>query len=149
MYLTHCHHHQWPPSPALPTNHSMHHLFCRQKIYTANHRSVKNLVKVLWLLHYYYNHFTALWILSGTTMVSRTKRNTHPLTPILIINHPLSASSIYCDPWHPLSWIYMPDSLFAQPLSTCFFGLPLGFMCTRHKIHVGHFKNILPSWSLA
>ena len=24
----------------------------------------------------------------------------HPLTPILIINHPLSASSIYCDPWH-------------------------------------------------
>ena len=29
-------------------------------------------------------------------------RNTHPLTPILIIGHPLSSSSIYNDPWHPL-----------------------------------------------
>jgi len=29
------------------------------------------------------------------------RKNIHPLTPILIINEPLSASSIYCDPWHP------------------------------------------------
>jgi len=35
----------------------------------------------------------------------------------MVINHPLSASSIYCDPWHPLCSIYMPDSLFAQSLS--------------------------------
>jgi len=38
-----------------------------------------------------------------------TRRNTHPLTPILIIGHPLSSSSIYCDPQHPPS-VYMPDA---------------------------------------
>jgi len=26
------------------------------------------------------------------------ENNIHPLTPILIINHPLSASSTYCNP---------------------------------------------------
>ena len=31
--------------------------------------------------------------------------------------HPLSASSIYCDPQHPPCSNYMLDSLFAQPLS--------------------------------
>jgi len=41
----------------------------------------------------------------------------HTLTPVLIINHPLSASSIYCEPWHPPCSIYMLDSLFAQPMS--------------------------------
>jgi len=36
---------------------------------------------------------------------------------IVAINHPLSASSIYYNPWpHPCS-IYMSDSLFPQPLS--------------------------------
>jgi len=45
-----------------------------------------------------------------------TKRNIHPLTPILIINHPLSASSIYYDPWHPPCSIHVPDSLIAQLL---------------------------------
>jgi len=46
-----------------------------------------------------------------------TRRNFHPLTLILIINHPLSASSICCDPWHPPCLIFVPNSLFAQPLS--------------------------------
>ena len=48
-----------------------------------------------------------------------TRRNVHPLTvtPILIINHPLSSSSICYDSWHPSCSIYMLDSLFAQPLS--------------------------------
>ena len=45
------------------------------------------------------------------------RRNIHPLTPIVVINHPLSASSIYYDPWHPLCSIYVPDSLFSQSLS--------------------------------
>jgi len=36
--------------------------------------------------------------LSGTTRVSDTRKNIQPFTPILIINHPLSASSIYYDP---------------------------------------------------
>jgi len=42
-----------------------------------------------------------------------TRRSIHPLTPIVIINHPLSASSIYYDPWHRLCSIYLPDSLFS------------------------------------
>jgi len=32
---------------------------------------------------------------------------------------PLSASSIYYDPWHPPCSIYVPDSLFPQSLSKC------------------------------
>jgi len=40
-----------------------------------------------------------------------TRSNIHPLT--------LSASCIYCDPWYPPCTIYVPDSLFAQPLSNC------------------------------
>jgi len=32
----------------------------------------------------------------------------------MIINHPLSATSIYYDPWHPLCSIYVPASLFLQ-----------------------------------
>ena len=43
--------------------------------------------------------------------------NIHPLTHILIINHTQSASYIYCNPWHPPSSLYLPDSLFAQCLS--------------------------------
>ena len=46
-----------------------------------------------------------------------TRRNIHPLTPIVVINHPLSASSIYHDLWHPPCSTYVPDSLFAQSLS--------------------------------
>jgi len=42
-----------------------------------------------------------------------TRRNIHPLTPIMVINHHLSASSIYYDPCS----IYVPDSLFPQSLS--------------------------------
>jgi len=64
-----------------------------------------------------YNRFTALWILSGTTRVSLYQKNIHTLTPILIINRHLSASSIYCNPQHPFCSIYVPDSLFGQPLS--------------------------------
>jgi len=52
-------------------------------------------------------------ILSGTTKINNqeagTRRNSDPLTPIVVINHPLSASSIYYNPWHPPCSIYMPD----------------------------------------
>jgi len=34
--------------------------------------------------------------------------------PIMVINHPLSASSIYYDPRHPPCSIYVPDSLSAH-----------------------------------
>jgi len=46
-----------------------------------------------------------------------TRKNIHSLTPIVVINHPLSASSIFYDPWHPPCSIYMPDSLSPQSLS--------------------------------
>jgi len=46
-----------------------------------------------------------------------TRRNIHPLTPIMVINHSLSASSIYYDPWHPPCSIQVPNSLFPQSLS--------------------------------
>jgi len=45
-------------------------------------------------------HFMALWTLSGTNLGqprwAATRRNIHPLTPIVGINHPLSAFSIFC-----------------------------------------------------
>jgi len=63
------------------------------------------------LLHYYYNRFTALWTLFGTIQVSWYQKKhspthlswsfSHPLTPIVVINHPLSAFSIYHNPRHP------------------------------------------------
>ena len=59
----------------------------------------------------------ALSTLSGITRWAGTRRNIHPLTPIMIINHPLSASSIFYNPWHPLCSIYVPDSVFPQSLS--------------------------------
>ena len=83
-----------------------------------------------------HNHFTALWILSGTTWVSQYQKNIHPLTPIMVINHPLSASSIYYDPWHPLCSIYVTDSLLPQSLSKFSLVLPLGLApYTSYFIH--------------
>ena len=44
--------------------------------------------------------------------VRRYQKKHNPLTPIVVINHPLSASSNYYDPWHPLCSNYVPDSFF-------------------------------------
>ena len=51
---------------------------------------------------------SGVWILSWTTLPgwAGTKRKIHQLTPILIINHPLSASYIYCDPSHPVQFMW-------------------------------------------
>ena len=49
--------------------------------------------------HTHTQPFNGLW--SGTTCVGRYQKK-HPLTPNLIIRHPLSSSSIYNDQWHPL-----------------------------------------------
>ena len=46
-----------------------------------------------------------------------TRGNIHPLTPILMIGHPLSSSSIYNNPWHPFCSVYELDSPLGQPLS--------------------------------
>jgi len=51
-----------------------------------------------------HTHTTVLrlsWLCLGQPGWAGTRRNTYPLTPIVVISHPLSASSIYYDPWHP------------------------------------------------
>ena len=77
------------------------------------------------------------------------RRNIHPLTPIMVINCPLYASSIYYDPWHPPCSIHAPDNLFPQSLQV-FFGLPLGLPpSTSYSIHfftqsLSSFRNTRP-----
>ena len=44
-------------------------------------------------------------------------RNIHPLTPIVVVNCPISASSIYYDPWCPPYSIHVPDTVFLQSVS--------------------------------
>jgi len=82
-----------------------------------------------------HNHFTSLWILSGTTRVSLCQKKYSPThTPIMVINHPISASSICYDPWHPPCSVYMPDSLFPQ--SPSFLWCTLGLApSTLYSIH--------------
>ena len=65
-------------------------------------------------------HTAILWFSGfcpGQPRWAGTRRNIYPLTPIMVINHPLSASSIYHDPWHPSCSTYVLDSLFTQCLS--------------------------------
>jgi len=83
------------------------------------------------LQHYSNNHFMALCL--GLLGWAGTRRNIHPLTPFLIINRPLSASSIHCDPWHPPCSISMLDSLFhnLSPSSLC----SISWSGTLHSIH--------------
>jgi len=92
-----------------------------------------------YILHYYYRTTAVLWLSGfclGQSGWAGTRRNIHPLTPVMVINYPLSASSIYYDPWHRPCSIYMPDSLFAQSLSKLFFGLPLGLApSTSYFVH--------------
>ena len=64
-----------------------------------------------------------------------TRGNIHPLTTILIVNHPSSAFTIYCDPWHPpcsiCAWHF-----FSTNSVQVFFGLPLGLApSTSYSIH--------------
>jgi len=61
-----------------------------------------------------HNHLTVLCL--GLPVWASTRSNIHPLTPILIIRHLLSTSSIYYDPQHPPCSIYVHDSPFPQCL---------------------------------
>jgi len=61
--------------------------------------------------YYNYNHLDFFHDYPGDQYQKK-----HSPTPVLSINHPSSASSIYCDPWHPPYSIYVSHSLFAQPL---------------------------------
>ena len=69
--------------------------------------------------NYYYYYYPVLPFHSlGQPGWAATRRKIHPLTPTVVINHPLPASSIYFNPCHPPCSIYVPDSLFPQSLST-------------------------------
>jgi len=76
--------------------------------------------------------------LSWSTQVSSTRRNIHSLTTILVINHPLWASSIYYDPQHLPYSIYVLDSLFAQPLSKSSL---VYFLVWPHPLHIPYISS--------
>jgi len=70
---------------------------------------------------------TILWLsgfCSGQPGWAGTRRNIHPLTPTLVINHPLSASSIYYDPWHPSHFNLRAWQSFCTTALQVLFGLP-------------------------
>jgi len=56
----------------------------------------------------------ALWIMSGATRVSRYQKNHSPTHIHRGHQISVSASSIYCDPWHPPYSIHVLYSLFPQ-----------------------------------
>jgi len=66
--------------------------------------------------------------------VNQYQKKHYPLTSLVAINHPLSASSIYYDPWHPHCSTYMPDSLFPQSLSM--FSLVLAWHPPLHTPYI-------------
>ena len=70
-----------------------------------------------------HNRLTAVG--SGLPGWAGTRRNTHPLTPILVVGHPLSTSSIHRDPQYPSCSAYVPDNPPRQPLSRSSLVLPL------------------------
>jgi len=52
---------------------------------------------------YTHTHTTVLRLYGfwpGQPRWNGTRRSIHPFTPNVVINRPLSASSIYYDPWH-------------------------------------------------
>jgi len=62
-----------------------------------------------------HTHTTILWLSGfcpGQPGWAGTRRNIHPLRPIVVISCLLSASSIYCNPWHPPCSIDMPEVWF-------------------------------------
>jgi len=86
------------------------------------------------MVHYYY-HFMA--VCPGLPGWAGTRRNTHPLTPIVIISHPLSASpsttihSIASSLFNLLAW----HSFFTASLQVLF-GVPLDLApFTSYSIH--------------
>jgi len=84
--------------------------------------------------HTTHNHFTALWIFSGTTWVSWYQKK-HSPTYTYHDHQSFLIYFIYYDPWHPPCSSYMSDSLFVQSIQL-FFGLPLGLApSTSYSIH--------------
>jgi len=102
-------------APAL-TN--IHHTHQKQQLENVLTRGCTNhLTTFLISITHTHTHTTVLWLTGlclGEPGLAGTRKNIHSLTPIVVISHPLSASSIYYDPWHPPCSIYVPDILFPQ-----------------------------------
>ena len=85
-----------------------------------------------------YTHTTILCLYAfcpGQPVWAGPRRNIHPLTPIVVINRPISASSIYYNPWHPLCSITCL-TVFFHNLSPSFLWSTLGLApSTSYSIH--------------
>jgi len=85
--------------------------------------------------YYNYNHFSALWTLSGTTWVSRYQKKHSPTHTHHGHQSSQTASSINYDPWHPPTQSMLLQSFPTISLQV-FFGLPLGLApSTSYSIH--------------
>jgi len=86
--------------------------YCDKIVVTSQRSSVR--VTIQCNYYYYYHHFTALCLeLHGWAGI----KNINPLTPIMIINHPLSASSI-CMAWNnawEVNWRVKVNLWLANP----------------------------------
>ena len=117
-----------PPEPFRPTTRSYPSKNPRNP---ANAKSMCRLCKIhsVWQLilccinysththtQLFYGSLDFVWNNLGE-LVPELRRNIHPLTPIVVISHPLSVSSPYYNPWHPPGSVYVLDSLFPQSLS--------------------------------
>jgi len=107
-------------------------------------------ISIKWLAYTVIKHthktqpFNGLW--SGTTRVGRYRKK-HPLTPILIIGHPLSFPPfttingilfVHFTAWHPLYSTYVLDSPLVQPLSRS----SLVFFLVLHpQLHTPHISS--------
>jgi len=82
-----------------------------------------------------HNRFTALWTLSRTMRWAGIRRNIHPLTPIVVINRPLSASAtITIHGIHPAQCTCL--TVFQTASLQVFFGLLLGLAPQLHTIYI-------------
>ena len=82
-------------------------------------RSLREHVCIHTTHHYTDNthtHTAVKWPLVRENQGRPVPEETLPLTPILIIGHPLSSSSIYNNQWHPLCSVYVIDSPLVQLL---------------------------------
>jgi len=76
--------------------------------------------------------------------------NVHEMSPatftstcLPVINRPLSASSIYYDPWYPHCSIHVPDSLFPQSLSKFSLVYLFAWHPPLHSPHISSSKHCL------
>jgi len=94
-----------------------------------------------------HNHFTALWIFSGTTRVSRYQKKHSPTHTYRGHQSYLSAFSIYYDPWHPPCSIHVPDSLFPQSLSKFYLVYLLAWHPPLHTPYIFFTQSLSSFWN--